>query len=142
MPALSHPGFVKKIASYFFEIRLRKYLSDFSGEIWVSLEQGRKVLNTPSVNYSFNSLHRVFKQAFRQTKLDTRKIKSTLILGLGGGSIIHILRKNYGLEGEIVAVEIDPVIIEIAKTEFNIDSFNPIHIELADAAQFVDSTSR
>jgi spermidine synthase len=126
-----------KIRSYFFPVVLKKYSSAYSGTLLVMLENGKKVLNTPSVNYSYNSLHRIFKQAFKISHLQLPAHSKALLLGLGGGSIVEILRKDYLSSVEITAVEIDPVIIDIAKTEFNIDQSGPIHIIQQDAFDFM-----
>lgn len=118
-------------------IPIRKYHSDYSGNLYITMENGKKVLNTDSVNYSYNSLHRVFQSAFDKSSLTKGGTLTTLILGLGAGSIIEILRKEYHTSGNITAVDIDPVIIEIAQSEFNIHQFDPVEIVHADALDFL-----
>jgi spermidine synthase len=126
-----------KIWSYFFPVVLKKYKSEYSGTLLVMVESGKKVLNTPSVNYSYNSLHRIFKQAFKISHLQLSPGSKALLLGLGGGSIVEILRKHYLSSVEITAVEIDPVIIDIAKNEFNIEKTGPVRIIHQDAFVFM-----
>jgi spermidine synthase len=118
-------------------IPLRKYHSNYSGNLYITMENGKKVLNTDTVNYSFNSLHRVFQEAFAKSSLVKGANLNTLILGLGAGSIIQILRKEYQMTGNITAVDIDPIIIEIAKSEFNIHQFDPVKLVQADALDFL-----
>lgn len=134
---MKQPGIFKIILSYLFPIHLRKYPSQYSGDLYITLENGKKMLNTHTVNYSFNSLHRVFKHAFKKTRLQINNHDSTLLLGLGGGSIVQILRKDYEISGPIAVVEIDPAIIMVATEEFNIHQYNPITIHEMDAFEFV-----
>src|SRR5688572_23515399 len=132
-------NFFSRIWSYISPITLKKYQSQYSGSLYISLESGKKALNTSKVNYSFNSLHRVFQKAFGKTALRIPDEAKVLMLGLGAGSIVHIIRKDYCSNASITAVEIDPVIIEIAKTEFGIEKLQPIQLVLADAAIYMNN---
>jgi len=55
-----------------------------------------------------------------------------LILGMGGGTISHLISRNYP-NTEIISVEYDEVMIDIAKKFFNIDSI-PNHRIINDDA--------
>ncbi len=137
---MAQPSFITKLFSYLLPIQIRKYKSSYSGDLLISIENGQKVLNTASVNYSFNSLHRVFKSAFQRTNLGSLSIHRTLLLGLGGGSILQILRNDHLVKTPIDIVEIDPVIIQIAIDEFDINQYQPIEIIEADAQNYVPSS--
>lgn len=134
-------NFFTRIWSYISPVTLKKYQSQHSGNLYVSLENGKKVLNTSQVNYSFNSLHRVFQKAFSKTDLHISDEAKILMLGLGAGSIVHIIRKDYRSNASITAVEIDPVIIEIAKTEFGIEHLQPIRLVLEDATLYMKNNN-
>ncbi len=130
-----------KIWSFFLPIRLKIYPSDYSNQLEVAIEDGVKVLNTKAVNYSFNSLHRIFKEAFKKSNLHINHNSRVLMLGLGAGSIVKIIRKEYASKALITAVEIDPVVVDIATREFKIKEWgNPIHIINMDAFDFVQET--
>ena len=61
---------------------------------------------------------------------------------MGGGSVIQTLRDDFGYSKAITAVEIDPVIIELAQTEFGISEDEQLKIHCTDALKFVsESTS-
>lgn len=47
--------------------------------------------------------------------------KKVLVLGLGGGTIVSLLSKKFP-EIQIVSVELDPIIVDIAKKYFHIDN--------------------
>lgn len=133
--------FLAQLLSFLFDIRVKKVASAYSGELEVVWSQGRKLLNTSKVNYSFQSLHRVFKTSFKQAGLP-KDIKNVLVLGLGGGSIPEMLRKVYRYPGPIDAVEIDPVVVELAETEFDIHRFDPITIYTMDASTYIKELTK
>lgn len=64
-------------------------------------------------------------------------IQRVLVLGLGGGSLIppicHFLDPR-----DIVAVELDPVHLEVARDQFGVADFG-VETHLADAAEWVDN---
>ncbi|MFZ2202515.1 MAG: methyltransferase domain-containing protein, partial [Microgenomates group bacterium] len=62
--------------------------------------------------------------------------ESILLLGLGGGSVIKYLRRRYP-RARLTAVEIDPVMIEIARKHFQIDSVKNLKIVNQDAVAFI-----
>lgn len=125
---------LKNIISYFYPIT-KKIKSEFSGNLELTLINGKKVLDTEHVNYSYGSLQRVLGYSLDQLSFD--HIDSILILGLGGGSIVKSLREERGFAGEITAVDIDPVIIDIAEKEFDISSNLHTKIVCADAWDFI-----
>lgn len=62
-------------------------------------------------------------------------ISNCLIVGLGGGSIAKLVRKNWP-DAKITGVDIDPVMVELGKKYMNLDKHDvKIHIE--DAGAFV-----
>ncbi len=63
------------------------------------------------------------------------KIKSVLLLGLGGGGVIKGIRKRFG-QVEIIAIEHDPVMVEIAKKTY-LRKTEKIKIILEDAVKVI-----
>jgi spermidine synthase len=62
--------------------------------------------------------------------------KNILILGLGGGTMQHFIRDAYP-EAKMVSVEIDPVMVEIARKYFDLDSIGNHQVVVDDAFRFV-----
>ncbi len=63
-------------------------------------------------------------------------VKSILLLGLGGGSILHMMRAaRPGIE--VDAVEIDPAVPDLAKRFFRIGDSPQLRIHVEDAAAFL-----
>jgi spermidine synthase len=127
--------------SYFFPVKLKTFHSNFSGDLYIYKVNGKKVLDTHSVNYSFNALHKVFKRAFAKTGIDPQNTKNVLILGLGGGSIVQLLRSEHHIKSPITAIEIDPVIVEIARSEFDLHKYDPINIVVSDAQLWMNENT-
>jgi spermidine synthase len=67
--------------------------------------------------------------------------ESILLLGLGGGSMYHMLRRTCPL-ATIEAVEIDPAVVDLARRYFQISLTNNFIIHLGDAADYVSSTQK
>jgi spermidine synthase len=124
---------VKKIISYLWPITHR-FSSEINGTLEVTYLNGKKVLDTANANYSYGSLQKILEYGL--AKLDFSKVENILVLGMGGGSVIHSLRNTFKYSKNIVAVEIDPQIIKIAKDEFGIAPSQNLRIIEGDAFEF------
>lgn len=80
-------------------------------------------------------MEKIWKETFKSL-LPKLKAKNVLILGLGAGSIIPIIRKA-NQNSSIIGVEIDEVIIKIAQDYFP-ENLHNIEIKVDDAIQFVN----
>ena len=128
--------FLKKIISYLVPYRITQQKGKNTDSLEVSLESGQLVLNTKKVNYSFGSLHHIFKNTFHHIKLSQRKISKALILGFGVGDVALQIKKNCG-NCEIVGVEIDEAVIELGKKYFNTEKIKKLSLHCADAYDFM-----
>lgn len=113
----------------------RTVQSAVNGPMEVTWYQGRKVLDTRHANYSYGSLERVMRYGL--LFVAPEQAEHTLLLGLGGGSVVAILRQEKQYQGHLTAIEIDPVIIELADTEFGIRPDAQLEIVRADAFEWV-----
>jgi spermidine synthase len=128
---------MKRLLSYIYPVT-KKIKSDINGTLEITWFNGKKHLNSKNANYSYGSLQRILK--FGLEKIDLSKVHSVLLLGLGGGSVIETLRKDFNYQKHITAIEIDPVIIEIAKGEFQLNSDENLDIICDDAFHFVEKS--
>ena len=126
---------MKKHLSYLWPLT-KSYPSHYSGNLEVTWMNGRKVLDSKNANYSYGALHEVMDTGLARLRAD--RSLPVLVLGLGGGSVIKLLRKKYGYYGRIIAVELDASIIEIAKNEFGIEQHQPLEIVCSDAEAYVN----
>jgi spermidine synthase len=64
------------------------------------------------------------------------KQREVLIVGLGGGAMVHFYR-HYDPEVRVEAVEIDPVVVDIADRYFRVRSEQNVHVVTADGLKYV-----
>ncbi|MBC7425708.1 MAG: fused MFS/spermidine synthase [Bacteroidia bacterium] len=110
-------------------------------ELEIAYENGIKVLNTKNANYSFGSLHSIFKELFKQINMKQINPDKTLLLGLGGGSIVKLLRQDLQLEGAVTAIEFDQGIIDAAIKHFGIGKFKNVGLICEDAFKYLQNTN-
>jgi spermidine synthase len=130
---------MKKLISHIYPIT-KTIRSDFSGTLEITIKNGKKHLNTKNANYSYGALQMILK--FGLDKVNLKKVNSVLLLGLGGGSVIQTLRDDFKYQKHITAVDIDPVIIDIAKTEFDIQDSKDLKIICQDALKYVNQNTK
>ena len=128
-----------KLLSYIFPIT-KKVKSKFNGTLEITWYNGKKYLNTKNANYSYGSLQEILKFGLEHIALE--KVNSILLLGLGGGSVIKTLRNDFNYKKPITAIDIDPVIIEVAKTEFELQTENNLTIICDNALHFVSKNEK
>lgn len=125
---------MKKFLSYLWP-DTKRFSSEISGVLEVTYINGKKVLDTENANYSYGSLQKILE--FGVAKVDLKSVENVLILGMGGGSIIQSLREVFEYKNNLVAVDIDPKVIKIAKEEFGITESENQRIIQDDAFQYV-----
>ena len=67
------------------------------------------------------------------------KHNKVLIIGLGGGSMVHFL-KRYAPDLRVHAVEIDPMIVQVAQQYFGVASAGNVRIHTADGFAYLKET--
>jgi predicted membrane-bound spermidine synthase len=132
-----HLPWWKKWLSYFFEFHIESAPSKYNPHLYVSLKNGRYQLCTAHAVYSFEDLYTNFFQAFQQLELDQREIKDVLVLGLGLGSIPHMLENNFQQNYRYTLVEIDENVIALAEKYCLSRLSSPTMTIQADAYAFV-----
>ena len=130
---------MKRLLSYIYPVT-KTIESKHSGTLEITWYNGKKHLNSKNANYSYGALQRILK--FGIEKIDLKKVNSVLVLGLGGGSVIETLRKDFNYQEKITAVEIDSVIIDIANTEFGIIENENLKIYCQDAIDFIETNTK
>lgn len=129
---------IAKFFSYFLPINVIKRKSSISNSIEVTWNNGELVIDSKNTNYSYGSLQRILKKGLKYIGYDRIKtFEKILVLGVAGGSVIKTLVNDIKYKGEIIGVEIDPEIIEIANTYFNIDQIKNLEIINEDAFEYV-----
>jgi spermidine synthase len=129
---------MKKLSGDFVPKEGKVYQSKINGQLELNWHKGKLMLDTENVNYSYGALHNALAEGFSHIEKKTiRNFKNILVLGMGAGSVIEILRRKFKNEGKITAIEIDPVVVEIAKKYFKVEAFSNLEIVVEDAFTFV-----
>ncbi len=122
--------------SYFTPSEIAKFSSPFNKKIKIIQHLGKKTLYVDNAEQSGGTITGMWGKTIKKVKSSKFKVASCLILGLGGGTIINILKITYP-EIEITVIEIDPVMIKIAGDYFGIKSNSSLNIICADAFNWV-----
>jgi spermidine synthase len=132
---------IPKFKKYLNKLSSRQLIEKQSSEVNSLLEVVRigdkTLLNSLNTNYSYGGLHRVFQKAFKEVNIVGEKIKHTLILGFGAGSVASILREELMLECRIIGVERDPEVVRLGNEYFNLARFQQLEIIIKDAADYI-----
>ena len=128
----------KKILSYFYPITIYNKSSKISQSLEVTLYNGKTLLNTKNTNYSYGSLQTVLKKALTTIgKSEISKMDYILVLGVAGGSVVQTLVTDFEFTKNIIGIELDTEIIEIANSYFNLDKIRNFKCIIANAEEFV-----
>ena len=130
----------QKYLSYITRIEVEKTSSEYNSSLVVAIQEGSYVLNAKNANYSFASLHRVFRKALKKVRFEN--INSVLILGCGAGSIPSIIYKELDLNLNVDAIEIDQKVVELGNKYFGLDQYSNMNVIVNDAMVYVESTDK
>lgn len=131
----------KKIMSFLVPVLIHKSEGETGQMLEIWLINGRLVLDSGNANYSFGSLHRVMQKAIKASGIKPSATEKLLLLGLGGGSVINILRNELKTAVLINAVEFDKRVIGLAEQFFNVLKYTNVEIIHNDAFEFVANRS-
>ncbi len=124
-----------------FPISIKRIPSKIHGMLEVNLQNGKLVLDTESSNYSYGTLQEILHRGLKEIGFGSNQ-KNVLVLGMGAGSIVATIREKFKSNAFIELVEIDPLIIEIARTTFHLDTFENTSIIEADALLYMEKRQR
>lgn len=128
--------------SYLLPQKVYQSSSRYNADIRVIREWGGLKLLVNGSPQSGSYIRMLWSRALRKFHVYRRQnISSILVLGVGGGTVIEILAKRFP-HAAITAVDIDPVIIKIAKEYFGIDKHSNVRLVHADANVFVEQLAK
>lgn len=111
--------------------------SRYNTAIRVVREWGGLKLLVNGSPQSGSYIRMLWSRALRKFHVDaSQNVRTVLVLGVGGGTVMDILANRFP-RAVITAVDIDPVMIKIAKEYFGIDKYPNVHLLHADANAFV-----
>lgn len=116
---------------------LVKISSPINGEISVVEQFGRRKILIANLTQSGPMVEKIWEPIIKKIAKDENKIAEVLILGLGGGSLVK-LANNYFKKIKITGLEIDPIIIDLGKKYFYLESFSNLKIKNESADLFLN----
>lgn len=132
----------KYTLSYILDIHLECIRSPFEYDLTICLSKGKIQLIADNAVYSWEEKYENFYEAFRQINWQQEQIESTLILGMGLGSIPQMLESSFNYKGTYTCVEIDEEVVYLAHKYTMHKLKNPAEILVTDAFVFVQTTER
>jgi spermidine synthase len=133
----------RRLLSYLIPINVYQQNSAISKSIEVNWNNGELVLDSKNTNYSYGSLQRILRIGLKKIGFENiRAMESILVLGVGGGSVFKTLVDEIKFKNELIGVEIDEEMIQIANKYFNLDKIPNLTIIIDDAFEFVLKTKK
>lgn len=132
---------LKVIGSYLAPRTIEKAGSKYNPYLEVAYAKGKLRLNSRTINYSEEGVHAVFAKAFEKFNISQRKINNVLVLGFGSGGVASLLRDQYKMDCPITGVEIDPVVIDLARKHFGLNEMQGLTLHVQDAYDFTMNCS-
>ena len=133
----------RRLLSYLIPINVYQQNSAISKSIEVNWNNGELVLDSKNTNYSYGSLQRILRIGLKKIGFENiRAMESILVLGVGGGSVFKTLVDEIKFKNELIGVEIDEEMIQIANKYFELDKIPNLTIIIDDAFQFVLKTKK
>jgi len=114
---------------------IHRSASPISGELIVRELLGQPTLLVEGIPQSGGIVKDLWKKGVKALPKLT-KAPNILLLGLGGGSVIHLLKKRWP-KARVWAVEIDPQVVAVARTYFGLDKVPGLKMITADALNVV-----
>lgn len=100
--------------------KVSHFYSSIHGDIDLFQFAGKETLRAGGVTHSGGFTYDMWKTAIASFKKDFDP-KHCLVLGIGGGTIVKMMQKSFP-NTVVTAVDIDPVMIKIAKEYFSIST--------------------
>ncbi len=125
-----------KLLSYLFPQTITTSFSKINGEIKVVEYFGKYAIYVDGAPQSGAEIRPMWKKIIKIINNQQLTINNCLVLGVGGGDVINALNK-YFPEASVTAVELDPVMAEIANKYFGLNKIKLLKIIIDDALSIV-----
>ena len=86
---------IKTILSYMYPTIIETREGSVTPYLEITKSNGKYVLNSHNANYSFGGLHILFDAFFKQINIKQYQIQSVLLLGMGAGSVVTLLKEKF-----------------------------------------------
>lgn len=124
------------LLSFVKDVPIAAVTSTKNPTLEVTLERGRLRLHAGDANYSYGTLQTIFTDVFAQFEVHSHPMQRALVLGLGAGGVVRLIRKGHP-KCHIIGVEWDEQVVAIARKYFELAADNDLEIVQHDAVQYL-----
>ena len=123
--------------AYIIPRTIYKTRSPYNHDIRVLEEKGKYKLLVNGSRQSGEYILKLWQQALCAFGIiPSPDVQSILVLGVGGGTVIHVLHALYP-EADITGVDVDKQMIDIGIKYFGLDNVKGLNLTVSDAEKFV-----
>jgi len=120
------------LLSYFFSQTIAVIYSPINGNIYIKEAFGRRYIEVGGLMQSGRILEKLFRAAIKQINAFKKtEVKKILLLGVGGGTIIKLLKKSFP-EAMLVGVDIDVRMVEVGEKYLGLTLDKTIDVRIGD----------
>lgn len=127
------------LLSYFYRVVLEKKSSCYNPNLELCLSNGRLQLNAQTCTYSYEDKYTTFAVPFKELQFSEATVNKVLLLGTGLASVPQMLEQIYQVNANYTCIEIDDVIIDLAKHYLADELLDRINFICADAFDYVNA---
>lgn len=125
------------LLSYFVPQDLFRTSSSYNRDIRVQSFMGKRLLMVNGSQQSGAYVANLWRESLSAFGIAQETgVKNILVLGIGGGTVIHILH-NLFPGARMTGVDIDPIIINLGKKYFGLGDIQGLTLKKANAQEFV-----
>lgn len=129
----------RRFLSYIYPQTIARFSSAYNKDIRVVEEQGKLKILVNGSPQSGPYIEKLWRKALGSFGFpNTINPRSILVLGIAGGTVIHLLHDWYP-SAKITAVDIDQTMIDIGANFFELNSIKNLTIKNIDAQKFISS---
>lgn len=133
--------YFQKLISFFIPIKIKSLNSPINGPLYINLYKNKFILDTKNINYSYGKLQEILHIGLNVIgKKNIKTCNNILVLGLGTGSVVETLVKDFDFKKDIIGIEKDPLIIDLTHQYYEIQHFSNLTIHQKDTFEFVLET--
>ena len=127
--------------TYIFPRIILKTSSPYNRDIRVLEEVGRYKLLVNGSRQSGSYIAMLWRKTFQKFDIAGLPVSRILVLGVGGGSVFGLLQRLFP-HAAVTGVDIDPMILAIARKYFKFSHMPHVRLVQADAQKFVQRKKR
>ena len=97
-------------------------------------------LQVANLTQSGGIIYDIWNKTLRKVVDSKKRVVRVLILGLGGGSLVKVVKK-YWPDAKITGVDVDPIMVELGKKYLKLDD-KDVKVEISDAYEILKTYNR